>query len=299
MVGGYTHPKYGPQKTLARGVVNQRIGRIRRLFKWALENEMLPPSVLLGLQSVRGLQRGRSKARETEPVRPVSPALVEDTLPFMNRQVAAMVRVQMLTGMRPGEVCIMRGCDLDMTGSVWLYRPGSDQGEVGTHKTAHHGHQRVVAIGPKAQGIIRPFLRLDTRAFLFSPKEAAAERNARRRQERKTPMTPSQAKRKAKLRPERAPGQHYTTSSYAHAIAHACDKADTAAHEKDKSIPPEQRVIPHWHPHQLRHTAATAIRREYGLDVARVVLGHRSPQITELYAELDVNRAAEVMEKLG
>jgi integrase len=57
--------------------------------------------------------------------------------------------------------------------------------------------------------------------------------------------------------------------------------------------------VPHWHPHQLRHNAATTLRREFSLDVARVVLGHRSPQITELYAELDVSRAAEVMEKLG
>jgi hypothetical protein len=31
---------------LARGVVNQRIGRIRRLFKWAVENELVPTSVI-------------------------------------------------------------------------------------------------------------------------------------------------------------------------------------------------------------------------------------------------------------
>jgi hypothetical protein len=29
------------------------------------------------------------------------------------------------------------------------------------------------------------------------------------------------------------------------------------------------------------------------------VLGHRSPQITEVYAEIDVNKAAEVMARLG
>jgi integrase len=57
--------------------------------------------------------------------------------------------------------------------------------------------------------------------------------------------------------------------------------------------------VPQWHPHQLRHTKATEIRREAGLDAARAVLGHRSAAITEVYAELDVGRAAEVMEKLG
>ena len=57
--------------------------------------------------------------------------------------------------------------------------------------------------------------------------------------------------------------------------------------------------VPHWHPNQLRHTKATEIRREAGLDAARVVLGHRSPQITEIYAEIDLNKAAEVMARLG
>jgi integrase len=54
-----------------------------------------------------------------------------------------------------------------------------------------------------------------------------------------------------------------------------------------------------WHPNRLRHTKATELRRELGLDAARAVLGHRSPQITEVYAELDVSRAAEAMARLG
>jgi hypothetical protein len=63
---------------LARGVVNQRVNRIRRLFRWGVENELVSSSVLEGLRAVRGLQRGRSVARETPKVRPVSPALVEE-----------------------------------------------------------------------------------------------------------------------------------------------------------------------------------------------------------------------------
>jgi integrase len=128
MIDGYEHPKYGLQRPLCRGVVNQRIGRIRRMFKWAVENELVPPSVLLGLQAVRGLQQGRSPARETEPVKPVPVTFVEAILPHVRPPVAAMVRLQLLTGMRPGEVVIMRAIDLDTTGPIWLYRPGSDQG---------------------------------------------------------------------------------------------------------------------------------------------------------------------------
>ncbi len=310
MVDGYEHPKYGPEGSLARGVVNQRIGRIRRVFKWAVENELVAPAVFHGLQAVRGLQRGRTAARETEPVKPVGVDLVEQTLPHLNRHVAAMVRVQLLTGARPGEVCVLRSCDLDMSGAVWLYRPQ-------LHKTAHHGHQRVIAVGPKAQEVLRPFLTLDTQAYLFSPRRALEEINSRRRQERKTPMTPSQKARQRKRNPRKAPGERYHTSSFAHAIATACRRAFSPpgdlAHREDESrkewqtrLTPEQHAEVrrwhkehHWHPHQLRHTRATELRREFGIDVARAVLGHRSPAITETYAELDAGKAAEVMGRLG
>jgi integrase len=299
LVNGYTHPQHGPQKSLSRGVVNQRIGRIRRLFRWGVENEMVPAPVLQALLAVRGLEKGRSPAHETEPIKPVAEAVVHETQPFFNRHVRGMVEVQLRTGMRPGEVCVMRACDFDMSGKVWLYRPHR-------HKTEHHGHQRVIAIGPKAQEIIRGFLTLDTQAFLFSPRRALEEVREQKRRKRKTPVQPSQRNRR-KRNPQRAPGEFYTTSSYGHAIRKAVDAANKArACKQCKKLKPKDRcesckagALPHWHPHQLRHTAATLIRKEYGLDVARVVLGHRSPQITELYAELDTSRASAVMEKLG
>jgi integrase len=282
MIDGYEHPKYGPQRPLCRGVVNQRVGRIRRMFKWAVENELVPPSVLLGLQAVRGLQRGRTQARETEPVKPVPETFVEAILPHVRPPVAAMVRLQMLTGMRPGEVVIMRAIDLDMTGKVWLYRPGSDQGAHGVHKTAHRGHDRIIPIGPRGQEIIRQWLKPDLYANLFSPRETMDALRLKQRQERRTKVQPSQMNRR-KRNPRRKPGDRYRVGSYAVAIARACEKAG----------------VPHFHPHQIRHTKATEIRREAGLDAARAVLGHRSPKITEVYAELDVNKATEVMEKLG
>ena len=59
----------------------------------------------------------------------------------------------------------MRGIDLDMTGKVWMYRPGSDQGPAGDHKTAYRGHRKVVALGPKSQEIIRRHLKPDVTAL--------------------------------------------------------------------------------------------------------------------------------------
>jgi hypothetical protein len=53
---------------LCRGVVNQRIGRVKRIFKWAVAEELIPPAHYQALQALAGLRRGRTPARETEPV---------------------------------------------------------------------------------------------------------------------------------------------------------------------------------------------------------------------------------------
>ena len=50
---------------------------------------------------------------------------------------------------------------------------------------------------------------------------------------------------------------------------------------------------------QLPGSLGEPIRREFGLDAARAVLGHSSPAVTEVYAELDEAKAAEVMGRVG
>ncbi len=47
--------------------VNRAVGRVRRMFKWGVENETVPPDVFHALAAVSGLTRGRSEARESEP----------------------------------------------------------------------------------------------------------------------------------------------------------------------------------------------------------------------------------------
>lgn len=54
-----------------------------------------------------------------------------------------------------------------------------------------------------------------------------------------------------------------------------------------------------WHPHQLRHNAATELRKEFGTEAARTVLGLSSTSITEVYAEMDFDTAQEIMGKVG
>lgn len=118
----------------------------------------------------------------------VPEAAIDAIRPYVARQVWAMVQLQLHTGMRPGEVLQMRGTDLHMTGPAWEYRPEH-------HKNDYRGQERVVFLGPKAQEIVREFLKPDPDAILFSPADADEERQTARRQARRTPLTPSQAAR--------------------------------------------------------------------------------------------------------
>ncbi len=94
---------------LCRNQVNARINRIRRIFKWGVENQMVAPDILHALQAVSPLRRGRSAARESAPVKPVPEKHLDAVLRICPPTLAAMIQVQWLTGMRPGELVIMRG----------------------------------------------------------------------------------------------------------------------------------------------------------------------------------------------
>jgi integrase len=270
---------------LVRSQINKRVRRIVQMFRWAASEELIPVTAYQALKTVEGLRRGRGDVKEGKPVGPVADAHVDVLRPFVSRQIWTMIELQRLTGMRPGEVCQMRTCDINTQGRIWEYRPAA-------HKTAHHGRDRVIFLGPHAQAVVKPWLRPELQAYLFQPREAEAERRAQQRSERKSKVQPSQANRK-KRHPRKCAGERYNTSSYGRAIKYAIEKVN------DQRAEGEQELIPSWHPNRLRHLAASRVRREYGLDAARAVLGHSTPVVTEIYAELDYAKASEVMGKLG
>jgi integrase len=278
----------------ARATVNRRTGIVKRMLKWTAGEGMVPPAVFLALGVVSGLRRGRSGAKELPPVRPVAAAHVDATLPHLSPTVAAMVRLQLATGARPGEICALRGCDLDVSGNVWKYT-------VPRHKTAYRGRERVVWIGPEGQAALRPFLRLDLTAHVFSPAEAREQRYAELRSKRKTPVQPSQQNRK-KRRPERSPGECYDRHSYRRAVARAVAACNEVRRQRaaaeGRDLRPDERV-PKWAPNQLRHAAATRIRKQFGLEAAGAALGHARMSATEIYAEKDASLACGVAAKIG
>ena len=58
------------EKGLCRTEINKRVGRIKRVFKWAVSEELISSSIHEGLRSVTGFKFGRTSARESEPARP-------------------------------------------------------------------------------------------------------------------------------------------------------------------------------------------------------------------------------------
>jgi len=262
---------------LGRKNINNRISRIRRMFRWGTKEGLVPGETYHSLTALDGLKRNRSGARETDPVTIVPDEVIKATLPFLSEHLRAMVTVQELTGMRPQDIRNLRTCDLEMSDSVWVYTPW-------THKTEHHGHLRRIAIGPRAQGFLKDFLkRGEPKAYIFNPREAVEAIRASRRKARKTPLTPSERARRRKPRPQRAPREHYDKNAYQLAVARACKKAGVSP----------------WSPNRLRHNCATRVRRLFGLEAAAAVLGHKLGTVTEIYAEADLMKAIEVMKEIG
>ena len=78
-------------------------------------------------------------------------------------------------------------------------------------------------------------------------------------------------------------GSAYTRRSYRLAVVRLCDALG----------------IERWSPGRLRHSAGTRFRCAAGLESARALLGHRSCDVTEIYAERDARQAMELAERLG
>jgi integrase len=276
-----------------RKLVNQRVGRVRRMIKWAASEEIVAADVHHGLRTVTGLQAGRTEAAETGPIGPVPEADVRATLPFLPPAVRAMVQVQLLSGMRPGEVCRLRPCDLDTAAAVWVYRPPQ-------HKSLHRGKVRTVALGPKAQAVLAGCAPPEPADYYFCPRRAVAAFHAARSAARKTPRYSSHMARNSTKRvavPQRPPAKTYTVTSYGQAIRRAVRKVNER--RRRMADGGEYERVRAWSPLQLRHTHGTAVRHRYGLEAAQVALGHERADVTQVYAEKNLALAVKVAAEMG
>ena len=264
------------RRGLARVTVNRYVGIIgNRLLPWALDEGLIRATVKAELSQVQPLKAHRSEARETSPVRPVDDATLQATVAKMMPNTADMVRVHRLTGMRPEEICSMTWADIDTSRTPWTYRPRD-------HKNAWRGQPRIVLIGPRARAILA---RHKSTAHPFSPVAAVYELMLRKREAAATPSRVCRADPHA----TRKPRDHWDTCSYTKTIKAACARAG----------------VSEWSANQLRHAFATDVRRAYGIDACRAVLGHSSGlRVTDRYSfeaaeEELIKDASAAVEALG
>lgn len=132
------------------------------------------------------------------------------------------------------------------------------------HKTEYRGTELIVFVGIKAAAIIKPFM--ENRPYLFDPRDS---RNDPRYND------------------------HYDSNSYRQAIERAIERVNEERAEK--KLP----LIEEWTPHQIRHAHATTVRAKYGLEAAQVALGHESMDITQVYAEKNLELARKIASEIG
>ena len=255
----------------SRQYINNHVAIIKNLFRWGVEEEQVPVDVHQSLLTVQQLRKGREhRVKNPQKIKPVPEDHVFTTIPFLPPQLVTMVLLQLHSAMRPDEVTIMRPCDIDRSEEIWIYTPEE-------YKTENHEIERTVYLGPKCQEHLQPWLERGETEYLFSPREVVIASRAKRLKRT------AASEKSVKVVYKSGPKEHYNDESYCRAIKRACVRAG----------------IPKWTPNQLRHTAATFIRKTYDLETARIILGHTSAATTEIYAEQDAKTAKNTMKEIG
>ena len=253
-----------------RNYINQSIRRITHIFKWGTEEELVPAEVWHALKAVKGLAKGRTRAKENPKVTDIPLDNIFAVEPFVSSQIWAAIIICLYSGCRPGEALNMRICDIDRSGEIWIYTPTE-------HKTEHHDITRKIFLGPECQKVILRFMHRPADDYLFDPRDAVKERKSLGKSHRRENQKTSPRKTQRVIR------EKYDTSSFHQAVSRACEKAG----------------IPRWAPNQLRHTNATLIRKNFSIDHASTFLGHAHISTTEIYAEKSLEKGKEIAQNIG
>ena len=255
-----------------RRSINDYVRRIVTMFGWGVENELVQETTWRTLKAVKALLAGHPGTFDYEELEEVPDDVIKRTLPFMPPTLQALVQIQYLTGMRPSEGfnMVVGNINRSRGNGLWYY-------ELKAHKTEQYIGKKEIPLGKPEQELIAPYLegKKPTDA-VFSPATAMAERNAEKRANRESAVSPWQQKRDAAIKPKEY-REFYNKNSYRQAVEYAIQKGN-------KTLPEDQQ-IPYWTPYQLRRATATFIELENGLDEAQAQLGHRTADMTRRYSK--------------
>lgn len=254
----------------ARSTINKRLGIIKRMYRWAGAQGFVRPDTVAMIAMAPTIAAGRTAAKEVAPVEAVPLRHVAMTMRHLPPVLCAMIRLQWLTGMRPGEVCNLTAGQIDRTRATWLYVPAQ-------HKNAHRQKPRVIALGPKARRVLMPYLFRGASAAMFTPSESRRWWNEQRR------ILAVHRSPEGRLRVVYKVNERFTAKTYGDAIERACVKAK----------------VPAWTPNQIRHSAATKTAHAEGRETAKRLLGHANVATTAIYISEDIKLLMERAERAG
>lgn len=255
------------EKGWSRSYINRQVKRLRHIFRWAVGWEFIPRSVADALSDVESLRAGETDAPESKPRQSVSPeriAAVRNVLCEHHRDIFDLL---LLTGARPGEIIGLTTGQLDRAGEVWRV-------DLSEHKTKHHGKSRTLFFNATAQAILQKYLKADPLKPLFSLSRntfAAAVKEACE----KAFSMPKELRR---------PNRNSLTAAQ---LAEVRQRA--------RAWRKEHCYSPHW----LRHTVATRLADELGVEHAQRLLGHANAAMTEHYSRKAERVAIEAANLLG
>jgi len=269
---------------LAKHTVKRYSNYVKKMYQRGVKLELISVELYQRLEAVGPVEMPYKPPKK---ILPVDLDIVRQTQRELTSVVSDMVEIQLLTAMRPNEVCNLRPCDIDRSGDIWLYEPPS-------HKTMHHGKGRCIPLGPKAQSVLSRYLNRDPQAFCFSPSDAYHEHFENRRSNRVTPEGCGNGPRPRK---QKSFSPNYDHGSYRRAVQRAAARAFPMPSDIDP-VKWKSKYI--WSPNQLRHSTATHARKNFDLETSQVILGHSSKQTTErYYAEADLSKAVKYAQKFG
>jgi len=262
---------------ITRKGINRKLQMVKRGLKWMRPRGIITREQWHEIHALEPLKRGEVPAdrERRQPKRAVTFAEVEAVAAQAGRVVGAMMRLQALTGMRPGEVCALRWEDIDQEPvtvdgvECWTYR-------VAMAKTAHHGHETEYALGPAAQAILQQFAAREE-GHVFSPRQAMLDRHLELRAQRQT--APTQQMRDRDAKPGRAFRDRYTVDNYAQAVERAGQRTRVAR----------------FTPHEIRHGFVTRAARAFGVVAASAAANHRNIATTQGYLHAEREDAFRVV----
>ena len=253
-----------------RRYCNRLASAVRRIFRYAVSEELVSESAWTRLKSLDPLREGDAPIERAER-ECVALEHVQATLKHLHSILADVVTLQLHLALRPSEVLSIKPCEIDRSGAIWVYHPTY-------HKTKSRGHRRVIVLDGFAQRIVDKYLERPADAYLFSPKEAVSTIRSKAKAER-VARGGSGSRKKPRQKQTRLPGDRYYPREYAKAIQRAATKAG----------------VPQWSPYQLRHTGITLMAEKAGVDNVQALAGHSKRAMTIHYSKATIEKASEAL----